>query len=137
MRVIVDTNVVLDVLLERKPFADAASKVFELIEQSRIDGLLCATTITTVDYLLAQSLARAQARETLRGLLELFEIAPVNRPVIEEALRSRILDFEDAVLEQSGRLAGADAIVTRDTRDFQHSAIKALGPDELLAAIAE
>ncbi len=137
MRVIVDTNVVLDVLLARKPFVDAAAKVFALIEQSRIEGLLCATTITTVDHLLEQSLSRTQAREALRGLLEMFEIAPVNRPVIEEAFRSRILDFEDAVLEQSGRLAGADAIVTRDTRDFQHSAVKALGPDELLAAIAE
>ena len=137
MRVIVDTNVVLDVLLARRPFVDAAVKLFGLIEQSRIEGLLCATTITTIDYLLTQSLPRPQSREALRRLIELFEIAPVNRPVIEEAFRSRIVDFEDAVLEQSGRLAGADAIVTRNTRDFHHSILKALGPDELLSAIEE
>jgi predicted nucleic acid-binding protein len=135
VRVIIDTNVVLDVLLARRPFVDAAAQVFGLIERSLIEGLLCATTITTIDYLLTQSLSRPQAREALHRLLELFEIAPVNRPVIEEAFRSRIVDFEDAVLEQSGRLAGADAIVTRDTRDFRHSAIKAFGPDELLSAI--
>lgn len=137
MKVIVDTNVVLDVLLARKPFVDAAVELFGLIEQSRIEGLLCATTITTIDYLLTQSLARSESREALRKLLELFEVAPVNRPVIEEAFRSRILDFEDAVLEQSGRLAGADAIVTRNTRDFHRSSLKAVGPDELLSAIRE
>ena len=137
MRVLVDTNVVLDVLLARKPFVDAATRLFGLIERSRMEGLLCATTITTVDYLLAQSLPRLQSREALRRLLELFEIAPVNRSVIEEALRSRIPDFEDAVLEQSGRLSGADAIVTRNLRDFHGSSLKALGPDELLSAIQE
>ena len=137
MRIIVDTNVVLDVLLARKPFVEAAARLFALVEQSRIEGLLCATTVTTIDYLLTQSLPSPERRETLRRLLELFEIAPVNRPVIEEAMRSRVSDFEDAVLEQAGRLAGADAIVTRNMRDFQNSSIKALGPDELLAAMEE
>lgn len=135
MRVIVDTNVVLDVLLARKPFVDTAVLVFGLIEQSRIEGLLCATTITTVDYLLLQSLTRADTRQVLHKLLELFEIAPVNRPVIEEALQSRVTDFEDAILEQAGRLAGAEAIVTRDPRDFRHASLKAFGPDELLSIL--
>lgn len=137
MRVLVDTNVVLDVLLARKPFVDAAARLFGLIEQSRLEGLLCATTVTTVDYLLSQSLPRPQSREALRRLLELFEIAPVNRAVIDEAFRSKIPDFEDAVLEQSGRFCGADAIITRNLQDFRHSSLKALGPDELLSAIQE
>ncbi|HNR95017.1 MAG TPA: PIN domain-containing protein [Kiritimatiellia bacterium] len=137
MRIIVDTNVVLDVLLDRKPFANAAAGVFSLIEESKFEGMLCATTVTTIDYLLSQAFSRPKSLETLRRLLELFEIAPVNRPVIEEAFRSKITDFEDAVLEQAGRLAGADAIVTRNTRDFRNSAIKAIGPDELLSAFIE
>jgi predicted nucleic acid-binding protein len=137
VKVIVDTNVVLDVLLARKPYVESSARVFGLIEHSKIEGLVCATTITTIDYLLAQSLPRPQSREALRQLLELFEIAPVNRPVIEEAFRSRIADFENAVLEQAGRLAGANAIVTRNTRDFRNSTLKALGPDELLSAVGE
>lgn len=135
MRIMLDTNIVLDVLLDRTPFAQAATEIFGLVEQSKIEGYLCATTITTIDYLLSQALPRKESRETIRKLLEMFEIAPVNRPVIEEAYRSKIVDFEDAVLEQAGRLAGADAIVTRNTRDYQHSTLKALGPDELLSAI--
>jgi predicted nucleic acid-binding protein len=133
----VDTNVALDVLLARRPFADAAARVFSLIEQSRMEGLLCATTLTTVDYLLAQSLSHQETHQAIRRLLELFEIAPVNRPVIEEALRSRVADFEDAVVEQAGRLAGADAIVTRNIRDFRGASLKALAPDELLSAFGE
>jgi len=135
LRVIVDTNVVLDVLLARRPFVESASRVFALVEQSRIEASLCATTVTTVDYLLTQSLSRDEGRQALRGLLELFEIAPVNRSVIEKALQSKIEDFEDAVLEQAGRLTGAEAIITRNTKDFRKSSIKALDPTELLLAL--
>jgi predicted nucleic acid-binding protein len=133
VRVIVDTNVVLDVLLARKPFVNAAVRLFGLIERGQIEGLLCATSLTTLDCLLSQSLSRAESRETLRRLMRLFEVAPVTRAVIEEALLSRIADFEDAVVEQSGRLAGADAVITRDAKDFRLSIIKALAPDELLS----
>ena len=135
MRVIVDTNVVLDVLLARSPFVKPAASVFALVEQSKIEGALCATTLTTVDYLLSQSLPLDQARQIIRDLLQLFEIAPVNRSVLERALDSRIEDFEDAVLEQAGRLSGAEAIITRNTKDFRKSSIKALDPTEFLSAL--
>jgi len=135
LRVIIDTNVVLDVLLARTRFVESASRVFALVEQSKIEASLCATTVTTVHYLLTQSLSRDEGRRALRGLLELFEIAPVNRPVLEGALQSKIADFEDAVVEQAGRLAGAEAIITRNTKDFRHSSVKALDPAELLSAV--
>jgi predicted nucleic acid-binding protein len=132
MKVLVDTNVVLDVLLDRHPFANAASGIFALIEQSKLQGILCATTITTIDYLLTQNLPRPAARQTIRKLLELFEIAPVTRAVLEEALQSKMSDFEDAVLDQAGRLSGAELIVTRNQKDFRHASLKVSGPDELL-----
>ncbi|MBN1673445.1 MAG: PIN domain-containing protein [Kiritimatiellae bacterium] len=137
MRVLVDTNVVLDVLLARKPFAQAATELFAMAERSEIEAFLCATTITTVDYLLNQSLSRAEAQKALHRLLELFEIAPVNRSVIEEALGSKVADFEDAVLEHAGRLAGAEAVVTRNTKDFRKASIKAIDPTALLSMIKE
>lgn len=130
-----DTNVVLDVLLARQPFVAASSEVFGLVEHSRIEGLLCATTITTVDYLLTQAMPRPAARHALQKLLELFEIAPVTRAVLEEALRGKVADFEDAVLDQAGRLAGAEIIVTRNQSDFRLASLKILGPDELLASL--
>ena len=137
MRVLVDTNVVLDVLLNRKPFAEAAAQVFARVEESRIDGFLCATTVTTVDYLLSKTLAPRQARQALQRLLDLFEIAPVNRPVLEQALRSDIADFEDAVLEQASRLVGVNVIVTRNIRDFAKSSVTVLDPLELISTLDE
>ncbi|MDD4062127.1 MAG: PIN domain-containing protein [Kiritimatiellae bacterium] len=132
---LVDTNVVLDVLLERRPFSEAAAQVFALVEESRIEGFLCATTLTTVDDLLGQALAPAKAREALQRLLNLFEIAPVNRPVLEQALRSGIADFEDAVLEQAGRLVAVDAITTRNVRDFGKSTVTVFDPLELISTV--
>ncbi len=137
MKVLVDTNVVLDVLLDRQPFAKSAARIFAFVEESKIEGFLCATTVTTVDYLLGQALAPAKARQALRQLLHLFEIAPVNRPVLEQALQSRISDFEDAVLEQSARLVGADAIATRNVRDFEKSSVIVFNPVDLIAAMDE
>lgn len=134
MRVIFDTNVVLDVLLARQPFVHAASELFSMVEHAQIAGLLCATTITTVDYLLMQALPRPDAHQALRKLLELFEIAPVNRAVLEEALNSKVTDFEDAVLDQAGRLAGVEVIITRNQKDFRHSSLRILGPVEFLSS---
>ena len=135
MKAIVDTNIVLDVLLAREPFAAAARTVFSLAEQSKVEGFLSATTITTVDYILTQSLSRNDAKTALRKLLEIFSVAPVNRSVIEEALASKMADFEDAVLAHSGSLVGADVIITRNTKDFKHSVVKALDPVEFLSSV--
>ena len=135
MRVLVDTNVVLDVLLDRAPFARSSSQVFAQIEQSRLEASLCATTITTIEYILGQSLPATAVRKTLHRLFELFDITTVNRSVIHEALQSKMTDFEDAVLAHSAALAGVDAIVTRNMKDFKLSPVKVFDPDELLAVL--
>lgn len=135
MKVLVDTNVILDVLLDRQPFSEDATRILALVEESKIEGFLCATTVTTVDYLLGRALTAMKARSALRRLLDIFEVAPVNRPVLEQALRSEISDFEDAVLEQSGRLVAVDAIVTRNIKDFRKSTVTVLDPVELLSAV--
>ena len=135
MKVLVDTNVILDVLLDRQPFSEDATRILALVEESKIEGFLCATTVTTVDYLLGRALTAMKARSALRRLLDIFEVAPVNRPVLEQALRSEISDFEDAVLEQSGRLVAVDAIVTRNIKDFGKSTVTVLDPVELLSAV--
>ncbi|MFZ5570253.1 MAG: PIN domain-containing protein [Thermodesulfobacteriota bacterium] len=133
MRAIIDTNIVLDVLLDRDPFVKPAAKIFSLAEESRMEALICATTVTTIDYLLVKSLPKSTARNALHRLISLFEIATVNRPVIERALVSKIQDFEDAVLSESGLMAGADVVITRNPKDFAGSSLTVCDPDEFLA----
>lgn len=128
-----DTNVVLDVLLDRAPFAEDSVALFDLVERGAIHGLLCATTITTLAYLAAKSVGKARASRQIRQLLSLFEVAPVTRAVLDGALASKAPDFEDAVLAESAALAGAHAIVTRNLRDFAHSPVRAHTPTQWLA----
>lgn len=133
MKAILDTNIVLDVLLERRPFVEPAAKMFGLAEHNQFNGMLCATTVTTVHYLLSQAFPREEARQVLSKLLSLFDVAAVNRHVIERALDSGIRDFEDAVLSEAGQLAGAECIITRNARDFRKSPLRILDPAEFLA----
>jgi len=137
VKILVDTNVVLDVLMDRRPHSAESARVFRHIEEGRVSALLCATTITTLDYLLTQSLNRRDARQCLVKLMRLFEIAPVNRAVIEAALASGIVDFEDAVLEQAAAFAGADAVVTRNAKDFARSSFQILDPLQFLALVEQ
>jgi predicted nucleic acid-binding protein len=136
VNVLFDTNVILDVLLERDPYIEAASKLFALVDNGRIKGSICATTVTTVYYIAAKDFGARRARDQVHGLLDLFEVAPVGRDVLDGALDMDFSDYEDAVLHEAARSVGATAIVTRDRLDFVNSAIPALDPHELLAAIA-
>lgn len=132
MKVLLDTNIVLDVLLDRKPHSTNSAEVFRLIEEGEADGMLCATTITTLDYLLSQSMSRVEARSVLSQLLKLFEVASVNRVVIEEAVVSRMNDFEDAVLDHAAQNSGADMIITRNIKDFTRCESKVMDPKQFL-----
>ena len=136
MKALIDTNVVLDVLLDRRPYSVDAVAVFTLVETGRIRGLLCATTVTTIDYLLLQSMSRRAARDCIGKLVRLFDVAPVNRAVIEGAMRSRMADFEDAVVDQAALLAGADVVVTRNAKDFAHGSVPAMDPREFLVGLS-
>jgi predicted nucleic acid-binding protein len=133
MKLVIDTNVVLDLLLNRPPFADTASAVFTQIESGLHSACVCATTITTVHYLAHKNLGDKQARKHIQQLLTLVEVAPVTRSVIDQALHSPLKDFEDAVLVQSAHLAGAQAIITRNSKDFQGGPLRVYTPLEWLA----
>lgn len=136
MNVLFDTNVVLDLLLNREPFAPAAIQLFAHVEQGEIRGVLGATTITTIYYLTAKVTDRATATAGLRSLIALFDVAPVTRAVIDMALGARTPDFEDAVLYEAGRLHAADVVVTRNPQHFYGSRLPIYTPIEFLAYLA-
>jgi predicted nucleic acid-binding protein len=131
LKVLVDTNVVLDVFLDREPFADDSSVLLSRVERGQITGLVAATTVTTLYYLCAKGLGRNRAKRELTTLLTILDVAAVNRAVFETALRSQMKDFEDAVLVAAGEHAGVDAIATRNKKDFAASRIPVYTPAEL------
>ncbi len=115
MKVLFDTNVILDVLLKREPHAEVAIKLLSAVENKFIQGYLCATTVTTIDYLLAKTIGKQLAKEHITSLLSLFLIAEVNDKTLKAALDSDFNDFEDAVLYYAGHNVNIDCVVTRAT----------------------
>jgi len=135
VKVLFDTNVVLDVLLNREPHAEPAARLLSLVDTGELEGVICATTVTTVHYVACRARDDATARRCVEHVLELFDIASVDRPVLLAALRPGFADFEDAVLHESAVAAGAAAIVTRNPKDFAGASLPVFDPSELLAAV--
>lgn len=135
MRVLFDTNIVLDVLLARAPHAAAAAQLFDLVERGAFEGYVGATTVTTIHYLATKAVGRARAKRHLRELLTLFEVAPVDREVLRQAMELDVADYEDAVLHEAARAADVSAIVTRDRRGFARASLPVMTPLEFLASL--
>ena len=135
MKALFDTNVVLDVLLAREPHAGVAARLFTLVDNERIDGAVCATTVTTVAYAATKAVGGRRAKKLLRQLLDLFAVAAVDRQVLEAAQWLDFADAEDAVIHEAARAWGAAGIVTRNGRDFDRASLPVFEPEELLAAI--
>ena len=132
MKVLFDTNVILDLLLKRDPFHEDAYALVSKVELGEIKGYLCATTITTIHYFLAKQEGKEKAMKVLSTLLKLFEVANVTRSVLVDAIEVDDYDYEDAVLYKSAYYAGANFIVTRDKKGFKKSEVSVLSPKEML-----
>ena len=132
MKILFDTNVILDVMLLRKPFYQVSSFLLAEAEKSTIDGFICSTTITTIHYLVSKVKGARQARRQIENLLHIFQIAQVDQVVLEKALHSRIRDYEDAVIVEAALQHGIEGIVTRDPKDFRYAKLPVYDPEELL-----
>ena len=132
MKILFDTNVILDFLLDRAPFSEEASQLFASIEMGQLQGAIAATTVTTLFYLASKVLGQKDAKKSIHTLLTLFEVAPINRAVLEQAMNSSFSDFEDAVLYQAGYYADVDGVVTRDAKGYKKASLPIYTPTELL-----
>ena len=117
MRVLVDTNIVLDAVAAREPFRRSAEKIFMLAAKEKIDGYVTANSITDIYYIARTSLSLMEAREMIRHLLRVFVVADIRGEDCEAALDLPMDDFEDALAVVCARNIDADYIVTRDA-DF-------------------
>ncbi|MGR3319126.1 MAG: PIN domain-containing protein [Candidatus Anammoxibacter sp.] len=135
MKILFDTNVVLDVMLDRPPFSTVSAQLFSKVESGDITGFISATTVTTMYYLATRVVGAIQAKLEIDKLFKLFEIAPVNRNVLEKAAKSNFTDFEDAVIHEAARHVGVDTIVSRNIKDFKLSILPVYSPNELLTIL--
>ena len=138
MKILVDTNIIIDALTSREPFREAAEQIFLLAANQIEDMYITASSATDIYYLIRKYLHDTdQARNTMSKLYELFHILDVTSSDCREALSSRVKDYEDAVIASCAKRNHMDYIVTRNIRDCEHSKVRALMPDELLKLISQ
>lgn len=138
MKVLVDTNIILDFLLQREPFFQDAELLFQAIDVGEIVGYVTATTLTDIFYISRKHTRNVeQARQAVSEILTAMMICPVDRDVLESAFNSDLADFEDAVQIFSAVNQGLEAIVTRDSQGFLNSPIPVLSIQELLQQVRQ
>ena len=118
MRILFDTNVILDALLTRAPQHMPAVALMDMVARKELDALLSPTSITTIYYLAEKAVGASTVRRRVSDLLSVFDIAPVTSRVLTDALALGFKDYEDALLHEATRHAAATAIVTRNPKDF-------------------
>lgn len=137
MRWLLDTNVLLDVLADREPWAEHSASVLARVERGEATGYVAAHTVTTLYYLLASHRDRTVAREKTRLLLRLLEVVPVDEDRLLQALDLPTADFEDAVQIACAEKRSVEVIVTRNQDDFQGTDLEVRSPAELLARLRD
>jgi predicted nucleic acid-binding protein len=136
-RILVDTNVVLDFVLDRHPHSAPAALLWAAAERNEVEMFLPAHGITTVFYLVARQHDQRFARRVLDDLLLVPGIAPVDGPVLRRAIALGFTDFEDAVCAAAAEGVGCDAIVSRDPKGFQKSPVRVLEPRAAVVLLNE
>jgi predicted nucleic acid-binding protein len=130
MRVLIDTNVVLDFLQERQPFVNDAARLFARIDAGEIEGFIAATTITNIYYIVRRAAGMESAQNAIAQVLSDLNICPVDRDVLEQAIKLNFRDFEDAVQYACGVVHSVDVIVTRDVSGFISGEIPVVLPKD-------
>jgi len=138
MKILVDTDVTLDVLLKREPFYKDSIVVFQLANSESINGVLTAVSITNIFYLLQKARKDiTDVYQIMDKLTTLFSVAAINEATITNALALRWKDFEDAVQFVAAKENEVDYIITRNKTDFKSSDIPCISPTEFIAFLKE
>jgi len=132
MRIFIDTNIVLDFALGREPFASVARRLFDKIDENKVNACITASSITDIYYILKKSRPHEEVILFLKELVQNVRMLDVSAEIVGTALYSVFKDFEDAVQYYAAEYNDIEVIVTRNTKDYQLSAIPVMNAQEFL-----
>lgn len=135
MKILIDTNVILDVLCNRKEFVDDSAKIFKLCEVKKLTGYISALSIPNIVYIMRKELDEQKIKEIIEKLTLVFNIVDLKSEDLKKAVSLNFSDYEDAVQSQQATRIKADYIVTRNIKDYKNSKVMAIKPAELLERI--
>lgn len=133
MKILIDTNVIIDALTSREPWNESAEKIFIMAANNIVDMYITASSATDIYYLVRKHLHNAEtARKVMGKLYSLVGILEVKEEDCVDALVSPITDYEDAVVEQVARRTGVECIVTRNQKDYEPGPTKVFLPNDFI-----
>jgi predicted nucleic acid-binding protein len=130
----IDTNIILDALLKREPWREAAEKIILLAAGKKISASITANTVTDIYYIVNRCTRdKNKAREAVADLAKLMDFTTVDKNDCLKAVNSPVEDYEDALLSVCAAKTKSKFILTRNVKDFEKSTVKAITPDEFLS----
>ncbi|MDZ8225859.1 PIN domain-containing protein [Nostoc sp. ChiVER01] len=135
MKILLDTNIIVDDALEREPFLEASEQVLVLVEQGQVEGYISASTFSDLYYIIRRARDREWTLTYLRQLVNFCRVATVDSTAINMALNLNFRDFEDAIQYSAAVLNHLDAIITRNPRDFPVATPRIITPEELIQEV--
>jgi predicted nucleic acid-binding protein len=133
--VLLDTNVIVDIALERQPYFETSQQILLLVEQERIEGCISASTVSDLYYIIRKARGQEWTLDFLNWLVAYCHIATVNEEAIQIALTTNFRDLEDAIQYATAVINHLDAIVTRNLEDFPVATPRILTPRQLMAEV--
>jgi len=135
VKVLLDTNIIIDVALERQPYFTNSETVLAFVEQGQIEGYISASTISDLYYLIRKQKGRDLTIEFLQEILTFCQIATVNQAAIIMAFTTNFKDFEDSIQYSTAVVNKLDAIITRNPQDFPIITPRIITPEQLIAEL--
>ncbi|NEQ68446.1 MAG: PIN domain-containing protein [Symploca sp. SIO2D2] len=132
MKVLLDTNIIVDVALDRDSFFTDSEQVVHLVEQQQIEGYISASTFSDLYYIIRKAKGHNWTQQFLQRMALLCQIATVNQAVISMALTANFKDFEDAIQYSTAVVNQLDVIVTRNSQDFPVTTPRIITPRQLI-----
>lgn len=133
MRIIIDTNVIIDIFSKREPwFQDSYAALHKILQDENSICMLSASAVTDIFYLLRKAIEKEKTKLVIEQLSRMARIVDVQDTDIQRALNSPLSDFEDAVVDAVAYRHEADFILTRNVKDFENSSISAITPPDFL-----
>lgn len=132
-KILLDTDVILDFFLDRRPFSDDTARILSWCESKEVQGFVTPVIISNSYYLLRKIATHGKVIEKLKGLMTIIDVLIMDKEIIMFALNSKFIDFEDALQNFSATKNGkVDFIITRNPKDYRHSSLPVFTPESYI-----
>ena len=129
-KVLIDTDVILDFLFDRKPFSEDAAQILSWCENGKIQGFVTSIMLSNIYYLLRKTAKHEKVIENLKMLLNIVDVITTNKDTVLDALHSQFKDFEDALQNFSAQNSNEiKVIITRNSKDYKTSNLAVMEPE--------